>query len=599
MPEPSISAVLNNCGLHIITPELRQAIKQRATQPNQPNSVAYNRLLETFIRYYGLRPPFNWSNLDQLLDAYPNAFDMQMIFGPVLRLFLNESLQACDEDERVNFGIENINQLTMLDVATARYASLGSDIIYAYIAKPLGFAIHYFQGGQEQKLQNNETSVISMFHSGGVEGAQAGGHWERTPDPQNRTQDQMHDSSHLAMYVPLLGDSYYPTQIGLSLLKRHVQLMHQQAETAQFTILAKTIAQLDKFLYNSNHVPFSVAIDLLGELTEESRRYINELSSQLTNVAEVSNAFIELLYNHLPAERSSKSISCQTPSGEEPAFEAPIYDLALTLLAPVVVHKIPSIDRQVTDQDSIRPLTANELSHFEESLVSRIVSEKDFSTALYNVCNQQNISRELSDNFLLYLKSDIDFENKASDFLKARVTFIVRKTQIQKKFCASLNLLDERISPDTQKETAAYKKGKEAYNNLLKAQQEFFDGLTPKTSLENIRENIANFRKICDQNVKEADRIMGYGWLYRVHEVLRKAVAALYAGIGMVLGIIGGQGLMDPEKRQEYKKTFLTLDQTEKNKALKEFKQAVLGENEDDPGLIDEELLAPQNLYRW
>lgn len=89
---------------------------------------------------------------------------------------------------------------------------------------------------------------------------------------------------------------------------------------------------------------------------------------------------------------------------------------------------------------------------------------------------------------------------------------------------------------------------------------------------------------------------MGHGWLYRIGEVLLKAIAGLYAGIGMVLGIIGGQGLANPQHRQKYRDSFLTLNQSTGSKALQEFKQTILGEDEDNPGLLDEDKLTPKNM---
>ncbi|EHL31748.1 hypothetical protein [Legionella drancourtii] len=174
--------------------------------------------------------------------------------------------------------------------------------------------------------------------------------------------------------------------------------------------------------------------------------------------------------------------------------------------------------------------------------------------------------------------------------------FSVEKTKIQQQFITQLNVLDNKISAYAKKSSASYKKGQELHQTLYTAQETFFSSLTPDASFERIQENIANFRKVCEQNVRDADRIMGHGWLYRIGEVLLKAVAGLYAGIGMVLGIIGGQGLANPQHRQAYRDSFLTLNQSTGSKALQEFKQTILGEDEDEPGLLDEDKLTPKNM---
>lgn len=174
--------------------------------------------------------------------------------------------------------------------------------------------------------------------------------------------------------------------------------------------------------------------------------------------------------------------------------------------------------------------------------------------------------------------------------------FSVEKTKIQQQFIKQLNGLDSKISAYAKKSSASYKKGKELYQTLYAAQETFFSKLTPDASFDSIQENIANFRKVCEQNVRDADRIMGHGWLYRIGEVLLKAIAGLYAGIGMVLGIIGGQGLANPQHRQKYRDSFLTLNQSTGSKALQEFKQTILGEDEDNPGLLDEDKLTPKNM---
>lgn len=175
------------------------------------------------------------------------------------------------------------------------------------------------------------------------------------------------------------------------------------------------------------------------------------------------------------------------------------------------------------------------------------------------------------------------------------VRFSIEKMKIQQQFIHELNVLDNKISAYAQKDSASDSKGKELYQTLYAAQELFFAKLTPDASSECIHEHIADFRTLCAQNIREADRVMGHGWLYRIGEVLLKAVAGLYAGIGMVLGALGGHGLANPQHRQAYRDSFLTLNQSAGSNVLQEFKQITLGTDEYDQGLLDEVKLTPKN----
>lgn len=69
-----------------------------------------------------------------------------------------------------------------------------------------------------------------------------------------------------------------------------------------------------------------------------------------------------------------------------------------------------------------------------------------------------------------------------------------------------------------------------------------------------------------------------------------KAIIGLFAGIGIVLGFIAGQGLAKKERRQAFKDTFFSRYQTDESKALKEFEQKVLGDTEEEgSGLISKQ----------
>jgi hypothetical protein len=69
-------------------------------------------------------------------------------------------------------------------------------------------------------------------------------------------------------------------------------------------------------------------------------------------------------------------------------------------------------------------------------------------------------------------------------------------------------------------------------------------------------------------------------------EILIKAIGGLFAGIGMILGSVLGQGLVKPKHREKFANTFFTLHQTEQSKALAEFSSVTLGDGELEQGLL-------------
>lgn len=115
--------------------------------------------------------------------------------------------------------------------------------------------------------------------------------------------------------------------------------------------------------------------------------------------------------------------------------------------------------------------------------------------------------------------------------------------------------------------------GQMLFDTLSIKQEEFFKELKTNLTEEEITAKIASFRKICEKNVKIADKIMGHGWLYRTAEVLIKAIVGLFAGIGMILGSVLGQGLASSEHREKFANTFFTLNQNKQSQALNTFKQ--------------------------
>lgn len=171
-------------------------------------------------------------------------------------------------------------------------------------------------------------------------------------------------------------------------------------------------------------------------------------------------------------------------------------------------------------------------------------------------------------------------QKKISDFENT-------KGEIQKQFMTNLTTLKlELDNKSTQNNTPSKLEGERLHSTLLKNQEEFFQALALLSTEEELNAAITDFRKSCQENIEIADKIMGHGWLYRIVEVLIKAVVGLFAGVGMVLGSLVGQGLFKAEHRQKFSNAFFTLNQTDESQALDKFKQAILGDEKEEPGLL-------------
>ncbi len=171
-------------------------------------------------------------------------------------------------------------------------------------------------------------------------------------------------------------------------------------------------------------------------------------------------------------------------------------------------------------------------------------------------------------------KNKDDFENK--------------KQAIQKEFLDSLTKLKSQLENLTQNDIHSQTEGERLHSTLLHKQEEFFKALTSKSTEKDLQAAISDFRNFCKENIEIADKIMEHGWLYRIAEVLIKAVVGLFVSVGMVLGALAGQGLAKSEHRKKFANTFFTLNQAEESKVLDKFKQEILGHTEGDLGIISE-----------
>lgn len=435
MPFPKISGVLNNCPMHVLTPELRTEIHSLAQGFTSTSDFmdAYESLKTEFAIFYGLDPSeFTWEAFDILLSTQ-NAFDLQLILGPVLRKVMakmmrvdsvnTELARAADENFAEDVTSENFIRYKTEIQADGRYASLSPDEMFVFLAKHLGLRVVVHNGENERGLallaaddpdakKYQWLPVIHIYHQGGKDGAASGGHFERAAIKQEQTHDEAYGSQLSLVAGIFRNDTPACTALGMRLISKHYIDMHidmlnapDQNHSARQHRYHLTVAQIEKFLYNSLHVPPDMAKALVGEFTPEAALLIASIPE--ANV-DYDRNLIVLLKHHHP-----KYSEYNTPL--KTVANAQQYELALSLMTPAVVQeKGRLIDSQVW------PLRGNEISSLARDYVEHILFDEGFSTQLYALCNRPAIAQELSADLMQVLRSDPNFAVKSSAVLRDR-----------------------------------------------------------------------------------------------------------------------------------------------------------------------------------
>ncbi|KTD57219.1 hypothetical protein [Legionella shakespearei] len=291
MPFPKLSAVLNNCPLHALTPEIKEELlkfREHADYDNKHNAD-YLLLKDKFAAFYGFNPAeFSWKQFADVLGSY-NAFDTQIIMGPVLRLFMKDKMISNDfiaiiaQANEVS-PEELIKNYTDLNPKTARYESLAPDELFTDVGQYLGLSLQYTpqDGPSRLIVAQDPVAQVNIFHNGGAEGAQTGGHWERTAKGEGSVDCQNRDDTQLNHFLPLLGQDSAVNPYGFDLLKKHVQLTARSLKEKknlykEFAELITTANQISQYLFNIVSVPRELAIKLLGsDLTADAALFISE-----------------------------------------------------------------------------------------------------------------------------------------------------------------------------------------------------------------------------------------------------------------------------------------------------------------------------------
>ncbi|MFY7698384.1 MAG: hypothetical protein ACOVQX_06200 [Legionella sp.] len=280
MTYPKLSATLNNCGLHALTPELKLEILKFSKDAIYSNKFVADYLLlkNQFAQYYGFdEKKFTWVDFGLILSCY-NAFDTQLILGPVLRKFM--AVKIGQDTDLVSFyperdPNETISELTAIDASTHRYANLGPDQIMAYVGKHLGFNIiahleSNIISGDTTSSTTDYIATIDIYHSG----TNDAGHWERSDD-LNQIIDQSSQSLFKSA-INLLREYPKVHEVVLNHIKKHIKITASVINdynlyTNEYIQINLTIEQIHKLLWNSFYVNQHMAKLLLGnQLTNDA-----------------------------------------------------------------------------------------------------------------------------------------------------------------------------------------------------------------------------------------------------------------------------------------------------------------------------------------
>ncbi|RAP36915.1 hypothetical protein B1207_05645 [Legionella quinlivanii] len=312
MAYPKISALLNNCPMHFLTPEIVQECLKRGSDGSYSrpqDDVNYERLKQTFAATYLEGKEISWPELAELLRQY-NPFDQQIILGPVLRQFMADSMKVDHElpaffEDKAGLEAYIRKMSEPVPELQNRFHSAGPHEISTFVAAPLGIMFTYHRAKESPKTLphialQDPVGLIDVYHEGDIGGAGNGGHWERTDNKLDRVDYEKEADSRLGSVVRLLKDNPSVTRMGLDLLKQHVRRMYESVSTGldrknEIEFLDVLALQLSKYATLINAVPKEIAIQIINpepdslllELITQVPDFIGEYSPEI--IASVKN----------------------------------------------------------------------------------------------------------------------------------------------------------------------------------------------------------------------------------------------------------------------------------------------------------------------
>lgn len=340
MPHPKLTAILNNCALHAITPEICAEITEygRNEAYDNQHNPHYLRLKDVFAEFYGFDvEKFTWKHLDGILGQY-NPFEQQVILGPVLRnllkYFMRENTFATEtfaQAEPTAISVEDYIQLYTepRDELLGRYKPIGPYEVAVFFGTNLGLSIFYHQGNNaDGEHVENEIAVVEIFHSGDAEGI-AGGHWERAADVRGCIDYQLDESTKLGFLLPLLGEHPVVSQFGLELLKGYV-LNAAINNERKLDRIKLSCSQIQQYLEKITVASQIRAIELLSSTpTKITTRFIKEYEFVPVPMDQDVGNMISMPAAHLGYQDSAaKQLMAQALKGVPKAKQLELKSLA-------------------------------------------------------------------------------------------------------------------------------------------------------------------------------------------------------------------------------------------------------------------------------
>lgn len=310
MPKPKLSAALNNCALHAFAPTIKTQVENFATglDSGSPHKAQYESLKDTFAEFYGFdKKSFDFAQFSKILTKY-NAYDSQIILGPVLREFMKSTAKHVDDESNlailaVASNQDNVEQYiqsrTEISPQTARYESLSPQEVALLVGKPLGIEVAYSADSTINQLPEVECPLASivMHHSGGVDGAASGGHWELTDD-SNDIDSRAEKRAKLQGIASVFTEGSAPlSQCGLTLLKAHVQLTAADAMRSLRKLDSKARDLSADLLSGVTPEPAAIAKWTLDLQTAALQRTQAKTLPQMKTLSSHERAFIEASVN--------------------------------------------------------------------------------------------------------------------------------------------------------------------------------------------------------------------------------------------------------------------------------------------------------------
>lgn len=232
----------------------------------------------------------------------------------------------------------------------------------------------------------------------------------------------------------------------------------------------------------------------------------------------------------------------------------------------LVIDAINQINSIVREADLIRLIGDKSKKDAQLKKIADIKNRSDILQALEKLQGDDN-------GFWGYINSSSEKINSLSE--QQLKTFNDSIERIQQKFkkdisVLSLNLVKLKVNNLQKIEDKDIKTLSE---NLLSLQENLFKKLTINSTVTDLNEALTAFNKDCLKHVDVANKIMGHGWLYKSIEIVIKAILAVFAGIGMSLGMIVGRGWLNAEDRKSFKNQFCLFNQTPANKQIESFEK--------------------------